>query len=233
MNKCCKLYVYVKDSKFLNFEFSSEFLQEQYTIATQKSYWKETKILEKEQCICSNRIYSFYVSILKTESNFTVLFIFFFLIEYLYSCFDLRKIKYFNYLPRIIRTEFRKGDSCKWFHYRVIYAYIKNEKIAFAHKFFSRPGICIQNFKDRWLSIKSPAKHLVFYFWFTIDNNLKLLHTESVSLWIKTIVNFSQLLKPSLRQLLVYFIGVLFGPLQSDRDKKILWNFPWFQKKNG
>ena len=65
-----------------------------------------------------------------------------------------------------------------------------------------RPEICIHNFKDRWLSKTSPAKHLVFFFWLTIDWNLKvlkLLHIEIVSLWIKTIVNFRILLKPYLR----------------------------------
>ena len=69
----------------------------------------------------------------------------------------------------------------------------------FSHKFFSRPGFFKQIFKDRWLSIQSPAKQLVFSNWLTIDSNLKLLHNGIVTLWIETIVNFSQFLKPSLR----------------------------------
>ena len=47
--------------------------------------------------------------------------------------------------------------------------------------------------------MKFPAKHLVFFIWLTIDSNLKSLHIEIVSLWIKSIVNFSQFLKPYLR----------------------------------
>ena len=109
--------------------------------------------------------------------------------------FDKNKI---FQLPRLVQTDSRKDDSCKWFHYQVIYASIKNEQFAFSHKFLSRPGFWTQNFKDSWLSIKSPAKHLVFFIWLTIDSNLKLLHTEIVPLWIKTIVNFSQFLKPYL-----------------------------------
>ena len=52
-----------------------------------------------------------------------------------------------------------------------------------------------------------------------IDYSLKLLHAEIVSLWIKTVVNVSQCLKPCLRQLLKIFIGDLFGLLLRVRDK--------------
>ena len=64
--------------------------------------------------------------------------------------------------------------------------YIKNKKeIAFSLTFVSRLGIWTQNFEDRWLAVKSPAKHLIFSFWLTIDSNfLKLFHIEIVSLWI-------------------------------------------------
>ena len=67
-----------------------------------------------------------------------------------------------------------------------ICAYIKNKKeIAFSLTFVSRLGIWTQNFEDRWLAVKSPAKHLIFSFWLTIDSNfLKLFHIEIVSLWI-------------------------------------------------
>ena len=133
-------------------------------------------------------------AILKTKSNFTV-----FIIEYFYSCFDLIKIKYFSELPRLVQTNFRKDDSCKWVHYWVTCAYIKNEQFAFSHKFFSRPGFWTKNFKDRWLSIKLVAKQLAFFIWLTIESNLKLLHTEIVSLWITTILNFSRFWKPYLR----------------------------------
>ena len=37
------------------------------------------------------------------------------------------------------------------------------------------------------------------FMWLRIDSNLKLLHTEIVSLSVKTIVNFSQFIKPYLR----------------------------------
>ena len=47
-------------------------------------------------------------TILKTKSNFKA-----FIIEYFYSRFDLTKIKYFSYLPRLVRADFRKDDSCK------------------------------------------------------------------------------------------------------------------------
>ena len=82
-------------------------------------------------------------------------------------------------------------------------------------------NISVRGLKDRWLSIKSPAKPLVFFIWLTTDSYFKLLHTEIVSLWIKTILIFSQLkaLSPITFEI---FIGDLFGPLQRVRDKKIL-----------
>ena len=121
----------------------------------------------------------------------------------------------------------------KLFHYRVTCAFIKNKQLAFSHKLLSRLRIWTHNFKGCWLSIKSATKNLVFFFRLIIDSSLKLLHIEIVSLWIKTIVNLSQCLKPYLRQLLKNFIGDLFAPLQRVCAKNICQKFPWFQKKPG
>ena len=62
---------------------------------------------------------------------------------------------------------------------------------ATARPFFNRAWVWTQILKDRWSFIKSPAKYLVSLMWTTNDNNLKLLHNEIISLWIKTITMFS------------------------------------------
>ena len=80
--------------------------------------------------------------LLKTKNKLTV-----FISQKFYSCFDLIKMKYFNWVPRLAQTDFIKYNSCKWFHYRVICAVIKKKHLAFSHKFLSRPGIWTKSLK--------------------------------------------------------------------------------------
>ena len=102
------------------------------------------------------------------------------------------KINYPNYFPRLAQTEFWKNDLCKLLRYRVVCVFIKNKQLACSHKIL-RLRIWTDNIKVHQLSIKSLAKTLVFFFRLIIDRSLELLHVEIVSLWIKTIVNLSQL----------------------------------------
>ena len=110
--------------------------------------------------------------ILKTQSNFTLfLYVFRFDRNEICHCFCMTCPK---------RTQKR------WFMQVIRYRVICTPNFSI---FCSKPWFWTKNWKSLWLSIKSPAKHFVFFLWLTNDSHLKFLHVEIISLRIKTLIN--------------------------------------------
>ena len=105
-----------------------------------------------------------------------------FIIEYSYSCFGLIKnilVSFQDSSEQISGKMIHASDST----IELYLLTLKTKKLHFLTNSSADLGFghkILKTLDGR--SIKSPAKHLLFFFQLTIFSNLKLLHTEIVSL---------------------------------------------------
>ena len=101
------------------------------------------------------------------------------------------QIKYCNEFLTLALTYITKNDIGKLIPFRVICAFTKNKYSTIPHKILGKPTVWTCYFKGHELPIKNTARHFVFDVWLVFGSILKFVYIEIVSLWNKTIENFS------------------------------------------